>query len=529
MSLNRLWKIKNNLLLFLSFLILYTALGGYISVVRQYLPYDALSRLVSAWLVWSGTEMKLATIGFVWPPIPTLVILPFAWIPALVQSWMALVIVSSFFSALSVVLVNRILQACGIKGIWQVTLSILFGLNPLSLVFAVNGMSEAILITFCLAAFYFILLFWETNRNVHLIISALLFGMLPLIRYEFALISAVASILLISHTWIQRKELTPQNFRDFLEGRLLAFSSLAIYPIFLWSIANWMIMHNPLYFLVNDRSATSLAGLELAVFGVNNSALGSLKIVFDAWFASFPIGLLAFLVLIFLSWQKLSPKYFWFAIISLTVPALQYLMLLRGTTIPLLRYFMTNILFGFLLIAIALGAILKEYKLGKFQTILACVVTILLVIGSNFATAHTLDTYPYQNMEQQTWKALITKENVSDLDFIESYNLGKRLNDIIPDGSRVLIDTYQFGFGIMLGSGDHSLFMDFTDPNYDAAVLDPVAYVDYVIVPNTSGRGALYSINRFHPYLHDEGEDWATLIEGLPETNGQWRLFKVAR
>ncbi|PKO13995.1 MAG: hypothetical protein CVU39_16580 [Chloroflexi bacterium HGW-Chloroflexi-10] len=523
------FKWKNNLFLFLAFLIIYTLLGAYISYIKHYLPYDALSRLVSAWLVWYGTEIKLATIGFVWPPIPTLAILPFAWIPALVKSWMALVIVSAFFTAISVVLVNKILELCGIRSILRTILSVFFGLNPLNLVFAINGMSEALLVTFCLAAFYFMLSFWENNRNVHLILSAFFFGMLPLIRFEFALVSAVASILLISHTWKQRNDLAPQAFRDLLEGRLLAFSSMAIYPTFLWCIASWMIMKNPFYFLFNDRSATSLASLELAVFGVNTSALGSLKIVFEAWYLSFPIGFLAILVLLFLSWQKLSSKYFWFAVISLTVPSLQYLLLLRSSTVPLLRYFMTNILFGYLLIAIALGAVIKEYNLKKNKAMVVSIVTILLVIASNFATSNTLNTYPYQNMEQQTWKALTTTEVVSDLDLMESYNLGKLLPEMIPAGSRVLIDTYQFGFGIMLGAGDHSIFMDFTDPDYDDAVQNPEDFVEYVIVPETSGRGAFYSINRFHPYLHDEGEEWATLVEGLPETNGQWRLYKVTQ
>ena len=71
------------------------------------------------------------------------------------------------------------------------------------------------------------------------------------------------------------------------------------------------------------------------------------------------------------------------------------------------------------------------------------------------------------------------------------------------------------------------MFMDFTDPNYDAAVLHPQGFVDYVLVPKSDGRGALYSINRAHPNLHDTGARWATPVEGLPPSSLDWRLFKV--
>ena len=39
--------------------IFYLVLGAYISIIREYLPYDSLARLVSAWLVFEGAETKL--------------------------------------------------------------------------------------------------------------------------------------------------------------------------------------------------------------------------------------------------------------------------------------------------------------------------------------------------------------------------------------------------------------------------------------------------------------------------------------
>jgi hypothetical protein len=235
------------------------------------------------------------------------------------------------------------------------------------------------------------------------------------------------------------------------------------------------------------------------------------------------------LVLLFIGLQKRSLKYLGFALVPQLIPLLQLVMLLQRTTIPLLRYFMTNILFGAFLLAMAVGALRKEYKLTGVRHHLVLLAAALIFLASNVATAWTLDNYPYQNMEQQTWRGLVTSDMVEDIDFTDSYKIGQALPALVEPGSRVLVDTYQFGFGVMLGSMDPSLFMDFTDPNYDEAILDPVEYVDYLLVPNTEGRGALYSINQEHPQLHAKGASWATLVDELPESSGDWRLYRVKR
>jgi hypothetical protein len=521
---------RADLLLFLAFFSFYLILGIYLSQVKHYLPYDSLSRLVSAWLVWRGTEIKLATIGFVWPPIPTLLLIPLAWIPALVKSWLAVVIVSASAMALATVVMKRILNYCGVNGIWKWVFVALFGLNPLNVVFGINGMSEPILVTACLIAFYALLRFWDSNRNLHMMVAALFFGLLPLIRYEYALLSAAAGLVIIFHCWTTRSSQTNDEFRAFLEGRLLAFSSLAIYPIFLWSLASWQIMGSPIYFLVNDRSATSLAELQLSgLVGINSSPLGFLWIVIQAWVLSFPAGFIAWVTLLIASWRTQSTKLLGFALLPMIIPLIQFFLLSQRSNVPLLRYYMTTVLFGFFMLALAIGTIRKLSRLSSTQYHLLAAAAAVLVLASNFATASTLENYPYQNIERHTWNALVTSETVTDIDFSQAYQIGQLLPGIVPPGSRVLIDTYQFGFGIILGSNNPALFMDFTDPNYDAAVLNPVPYVDYVLVPQTEGRGAFYSINRTHPRLHEEGSKWSTLVDVLPVTNLQWRLYKVIK
>ena len=518
------------LFLFTAFMALYTGLGWYLSQIKNYMPYDALSRLVSAWLVWRGAETKLATIGFVWPPIPTAALLPLAWFHPLVKSWMALVLVSAFFMAISVLLISRILRVCGVTGFWRYLLVILFGINPINLVFAINGMSEAILVTVCLASFLAFLDFWDSDRNLPMMIAAFFFSLLPLIRYEFAIVSLAAGLALLIHSWTRRSGKTLEQFNAFLEGRLLAFSSLAIYPIFLWCILSWLIMGSPFYFLVNDRSAINLASEQLTGPTLLFNHWKAFSTVFEAWFLAFPIALLATLALIYYSWRTRSIKYATFAFFPLLIPLFEYLLLSNGANVPLMRYFMTNVMFGFLLIAILVGAMRKLHRLDDRQYHWLGAATVVLVVASTFFTHWVLMRFPYSDIETIIWRGLVSGNLTQNADFSDAYQVGHELPVLIPPGSRVLIDTYQFGFGIILGADRPEMFMDFTDPNYDQAVLKPSQYVDYLIVPTTEGRGALYSINRFHPSLYENGAAWATPIKALNDSGAtQWRLYKVTR
>ena len=167
-------------------------------------------------------------------------------------------------------------------------------------------MSEAVLMAAILIACFWIIRFWQTGRNTHLIFSAAFFSLLPLIRYEFALISTWSGLLILILILKKRNQFTLEKFTQYIEGIMLAYSSLAIYPIFLWVIASWLIMGNPFYFLANDRSAASLADYQLVAFEIITTPLNSFLITFDAWFWTFPLELIASAALIVLGWRKKS-------------------------------------------------------------------------------------------------------------------------------------------------------------------------------------------------------------------------------
>lgn len=532
MSFNPFARWQGKLLAFFLIALFYFLIGVYMAFFRHYMAYDALARMVSAYLVWYGQEVKLATIGFVWPPIPTLVLLPFTLFVDLVYSWLAVAIVSALAMAASCIAVDRIARFCGLSRFWRFVTVLLFATNPLIVVFAVNGMSEAILISVTLGGCYWLLRFWDSDRNMHLLMASGFFSLLPLIRYEAVMLTVGAAALVLVQTWVKgRRHFEEPEFRNYVEGRLLGYSGLAIYPLFLWAVSSWFIMGNPLYFLFNDRSALSLAEYQLGgTAGLVTGPIQSLWTVFFAWSGAFPLMLIASVIAFWAGFSKKNLYLVGLGLFVWLIPLTQYLLLARNASVPLLRYFIMSIPLGVVLILACWKMFTGVPRNGKLkQPNLIMVGGAFLFLLSNLCTFWMLENYPYQTVEKDSWRALTTQEDLGFSEVDEAIGIGQTLNEIVPEGSRVLIDTYQAGFAVVLGAENPKMFFDFTDSDYDEAVKDPPSYVDYVLVPKSEERGAFYLVNRAHPRLHEQGAPWAEIVDGLPPTSLQWRLYKVKR
>lgn len=503
--------------------------GWYIRFHRGYLPGDAISRLVSAWLVSHGTVSTLASIGFIWPPIPTMLLIPLALIPSLFQNWMAVVIVSAIAVAFAAVMVGEIASTCGISKWWRRIFVLLFSFNPLVIIFAINGMSEALLMATLLFACYWLIRYWQTRRNTHLIFSAGVFSLLPLIRYEFALISAWSGIIILVLLWEKRGQMTREKFIQYFEGNLLAYSSLAIYPFFIWMISNWFIMGNPLYFMSNTRSNANVAEFQLTDYRIITTPLNSLKIIFDGWFWTFPLASIASLGLILLGIQKKSRFLVSFGLMPLIVPALQFFLLINRSNVPLLRYFVMVIPLGLVAAIVFYSAISNSKKLPKWKKKITMILIVVVLVVSTGLSVKQLNEYPYQTFDGATWRAISGQSDVRDKLVVEAYNIGKILVQSIPAGSKVLMDTFGYGYAVLLGANTHDIFMDFTDTNYDAALINPQAYVDYILVPAPIQNNNFYSINEYQKSLYMNGAIWAKQVEILPKTEDGWKLYKIIK
>ncbi len=507
---------------------LYTGLGAYLFLIRHLQPLDALARLSSAYLVFFGHERKLATIGFVWPPLPTLALLPLAWIPPLVFSGLAVVLVSASAMAVAAWLLSQILAILRLPDRWRRIWVFLFATNPLILLFAVNGYSEALLLAILLAGLLWWIRFGLTDRNAALLLAGLFLGFLPMVRYEAALVSGALSLVLAGHLWSQRHRFSnPTEFRHFAEGRLLAFLSILIYPTFLWVFFSGLIMKNPFYFLTTEQSALQVADFQLAGRPLSGNPLFSGILAFGLWAAVFPALLLLLPVALF-QVRRRARSFFWGGLLLTpwVVPLFQALLLSQRSVVPLIRYYILAVPFGILTAALLLY--LGPVNGRRRRSFLGGLTLLLLL--SNLSTGLLLHYGTrFQTVERQTWRALVLGQDGRHTTLDKAFRMGQELRAFLPPDARVLMDEYGGGFAILLGARTARPFWDHTHPLYSKALLDPPFYVDYILVPAPRGSGALNAVNRYYPRLYDGELPWAQPVEGPLGSGDGWRLFRIVR
>ncbi|BCY06878.1 hypothetical protein [Actinoplanes sp. L3-i22] len=127
---------------------------------NQLLPGDAMSRVANGYYVLYSRDPHLAAIGFVWNPLPSLILLPFLPLakifPALTQQGLLAVLASALLMTATVAVAHDVLRRIGVRRVPRLVLTAAFALHPMTLLYAGNGMSEAcFLLCLMLAVRYF--------------------------------------------------------------------------------------------------------------------------------------------------------------------------------------------------------------------------------------------------------------------------------------------------------------------------------------------------------------------------------------
>lgn len=111
------------------------------------MPGDSSSRLANAYYTIFSRDPHLAAIGFVWNPLPSLLLIPFLPLtlvfPALTQESLLAVLASAALMTATVGLFHSVIQKIVANRALQIALTAAFALHPMTLLYAGNGMSEA--------------------------------------------------------------------------------------------------------------------------------------------------------------------------------------------------------------------------------------------------------------------------------------------------------------------------------------------------------------------------------------------------
>jgi hypothetical protein len=456
---------------------------GYRVVVDLHLVnFDALARLAHAYFVWWNAPPKLASVGFVWPPMQTLVFLPFALIRPLATSLAALPAMSATFMAGTMVVLNRTLAQTGMRWFARYPLVLAFGANPMILYYGANGMAEAVYLFFLVLGIHF-LLRWEMTGQVHLLaFVGVAMALAFLSRYEilpFALVIAAAVVVItVAKKKPERRHANRPGQPQAAGGSAAVEASLVLYlaPIVYagaaWLFFNWLIIGDPFNFLHFGVTSADIGTSQQDVNGVPLQHLGPIGLAGYLTvlnYAIFPLTVIAFPALLV---TAVARKNLMSAVLAVLVATnalvTAYLFLKSGsaeTNLLQLRYNMRAM-------PIALIAVGWLYHVWRPRGLRIAIwgVALAILVASIPVTWKTMETYTYQYEENVFLRALETGESQAGNTAIAGYpigvederEMGEYIEEHVPASDTILTDDAQT-LGVMLLNGHPDRFFDRID------------------------------------------------------------------
>lgn len=506
--------------LFAGAFVIYAVLGYFIVLRWHIIVGDGVSRLAHAYFVFYNHPPKLAAIGFVWPPLMTIVMLPFAAIKPIATSLLGLVLMSATFGAGMVVILDRTFGLLGMSRAKSLPLVALFGINPMLLYYSGNGMGESLSL-FLIALSVYAFLRWYLQRTVGaLILTSVALTLALVARYE-ALFSALVLGVVVCATLIRQRV-----SRDELEGSFITFFAPIAYGLGLWIFFNWLIMGDPLHWLHSEVTQTLVAtrvdGAGPADLGYAASISRTLALTWHLFPATWIV--VAALGAAF-AWRR-----------DLVSLVLVVLVLLNPVTTALLaagtqseQPFQLRYNLRALPVVLAALGWLWLIAAGPRARAAVWIVSAVLLAASIPSTWQMMRTYRFQSMEQAFTRALASG---SDQEGTRSLGIGvavgdrpergaaRWIRDHVRELDSVLADDEQ-AFAVMLLTGRPDLFLDRIDQGdlyWQEALADPAA-VRYFLVP----RWRTDLIRVRYPTVLAGGVTWLRPVF----RNARWEIFRV--
>ena len=235
---------------FLGALVVYVATGAALVLAHDGVMEDALARVSAASSVWSSSDPKLAAIGYVWTPLPVLLMLPFTplrtvW-PALVSQGYAAALLSAVAMATAVASTWGLLGDLRVRPLPRTVVTVLFALSPMVLFYASNGMTEALLLALLLASARRLLAWMRSPDTIALLAAGLFLGLGYLARYEALVAAAAVAVLVAVVSAARPGDLRhPARRRDAVLVDVLLVAGPTAVAFALWALVSWLVVGAP--------------------------------------------------------------------------------------------------------------------------------------------------------------------------------------------------------------------------------------------------------------------------------------------
>jgi len=519
----------------------YMALATWAMLGHNLVMGDAISRLANASYALRGRDPHLEAIGFVWNPLPTLVMAVVSPLrrwweplgnPGLASGW-----TSALFMAGTVAATAWTLRGWGFDRRARLLAVAVLATNPLVLFYAVNGMSEAFFLFFLVLAVGGLAGWLTRGSSLSLVGAATALGACYLVRYEAIAAAGAAAAYVAAVSLVTRFR---QN-RDAAVSEAIGNSSVLVLPIAFsfsaFAVASWLITGAPFEQFTSqygNAAVLASAGGHTTLEARGLFAVGELT-------GAAPL-LIPLAIVVLITARGVSERRAMAAVVVFGgVLALSALLQASGSTLPFLRFWIAAVPLQVMLGAIAArhllaarprGGLLK--RIGVDGVIGAGVV--LTIAGSASATWAAV-TDPVYGLQEHHLATVVhpgrerPDERQTLRQFTTERGIARYLDQLdLPRGS-VLVDVLD-GFPLVLDSRNPAQFVIPSDRDFALVLGDPVGHgIRYLLTVPPTGRGAVDAVNQRFPGIYDSGANIAT-VELQADQDGPntgWRLYQLWR
>ena len=533
---------------------LYLAVAYALVFSGNALAGDGVSRVATANRVLFSRDPHLAAIGFVWSPLPNLVLLPlvpfkFLW-PALVQQAFAGNIVSSLFMAGAVWQLLGLLREIGVKRAMRLALTACFALHPLIVLFGANSMSEGQFIFFLLLVVRYLMRWVRTNESGPLVVTGLALGLAYLTRYEaVAAAAAVLPIVAIASYW---RNVGNRAGRLTLAACdcLIACTPIA-FAFVLWALASWLITGMPFQQFSSVYGNAAQVQAEGLLHPDRAQEILWARQGLTWMLALEPLVAAVAVICVIRSLFRRDAMILAPALVLTAVIAFMYVAYLTGMIPRQLRYLIVVVPLAVVMVGMAVAPTRNTNLSGKPRppkrfrrtvrartfrgAVVAAVAVLALVAGVPTGAIAVLspltnptDAYQLQALLNQGPQT--TDQQLAAKRWMTDRSVAAYIDSLHPGRGSVLVDDF-LGFVIVMTSNHPDQFVITPDRDFQPILADPAqAGVRYLLVPPDRQLGSLDALNRAYPHLYDDGGGIATLVrefDDVSDLGTNWRLYSL--
>lgn len=429
--------------LFLVVFAAYTALGWYTTVHLLAAPFDAVSRLAHADFVLHADPGKLTAIGFVWPPVITLVLIPFAVVDGLANSLWALPLMSSMFAAGMFAVINRTYRLLGMGFLARYALLVAFAFNPFLARYASNGMGEIVSLFFVAVAMHYLIKWIVDGHDWHLAPSGMAWALAMLSRYEIGLYALAAGIAVALILWRRRAS----GARA--EGTLLLYVAPVVYCLLLWVLFNFLITGNPLYF-VDEQVRQRFTEYRKSTFTDNAEPF---RLIVEMNLKLFLPTLLLLPAMLVVALLRRGLTTLMMAGLLAINPAVTLVAMLRAGDLALAqpRFNIRSLPMAM----IAIGWLFYVLK-GRTERTVLVVLSVLVILAGHPLTWSFMKEFPYQDQRQEARfvEAIESgrSQSTPDLDIPAARRMADYVAANVEGRHSILVDDAQSFAPMLVGS-----------------------------------------------------------------------------